>query len=176
MIKQWLGDLAQPTVVACGGRTQAFRDFSIAVRKNPNDLCLLLVDSEAPVVDGVSPWVHVRRRVGDGWERPEGVGDEQLFFMAQAMEAWLIADVDALARFYGQKFRARDVPARANVEAIAKKDLYDALARATRETRTPYCKSDGFALIGKICPRKVCERSPVHARRFFERLTEAMTR
>jgi len=175
LIKQWLGELPQPTVIACGGRARAFRDFSIAVRKYPGDLCLLLVDSEAPVGDGVAAWEHVLRRVGDGWVRPDGVGEDRLFFMAQAMEAWLIADAEALAKFYGQKFRAQDIPARANVEDVAKQDLFEALRKATRDTRA-YSKRDGFALIGRISAARVCERSPVHARRFFQRLSEAMAR
>lgn len=175
LFKRALGGLPQPKVIACGGRSQAFEDFRDGIRNHPDALCLLLVDSEAPVVEGRSTWDHVRQRVGDGWTRPEGIGDDQLFFMAQAMEAWLIADVDALARFYGQRFRVQDIPTRANVEEVAKRDLFEALKKATRETRG-YAKSDGFVLIGKLCPKTVCERSPVHARRFFARLSEAMTR
>ncbi len=168
-----LGQLPKPQLIPCGGRDHAYRDFRIACRTQADALSLLLVDSEAPVAD-VSPWEHVRRRVGDGWERPEGVGDDQLFFMAQAMEAWLVADVEALAKFYGKGFRSQDIPARKNVEEIAKQDLFDALAKATRETKTSYGKSDGFALIGKISVAKLRERSPVHAVRFFDRLGSAV--
>lgn len=31
-------------------------------------------------------------------------------------------------------------------------------------------------VLGPLSPKTVCERSPVHARRFFERLSLAMTR
>jgi hypothetical protein len=175
LIRGCLGDSPQPQVIVCGGRSQAFRSFSIAVRNEADALSLLLVDSEEAVAEGASPWEHVLRRVGDGWVRPDGVGDDQLFFMAQAMEAWLVADAEALAKFYGKGFRAQDVPVRRNVEEIAKQDLNDALARATRETRAKrYCKSDGFALIGKISAARVRERSPVHATRFFDRLGGAV--
>jgi hypothetical protein len=174
LFKSLLGGLPQPKVIACGGRSKAFEDFKDGLRKHADSLCLLLVDSEAPVAEGASSWEHVRQRVGDGWVRPEVAGDDQLFFMAQAMEAWLIADVEALTKFYGQKFRAQDIPTRANVEEVPKRDLFDGLARATRETRTAYCKSDGLVLIGKISAAKVRERSAVHAEKFFERLRGAV--
>jgi hypothetical protein len=89
------------------------------------------------------------------------------------MEAWLIADADALARYYGQKFRGQDLPGRRNLEEVDKADLFAALARATRETRAAYGKRHGFELIGKISPERVRERSAVHAGRFFDRLREA---
>lgn len=171
LIRRSLGELPQPQVIVCGGRSQAFRSFVIAVRNEVDALSLLLVDSEEAVAEGASPWGHVLQRKGDGWARPDGVGDDQLFFMAQAMEAWLVADAEALAKFYGKGFRAQDLPKRSNMEEVAKQDLNDALARATRETRAGrYCKSDGFALIGEIRPERVRERSPVHAVRFFDRL------
>lgn len=177
LFEAWLGDLPRPRVIACGGRTQAFDDFVDANRSHRDELSLLLVDSEAPVTEGVSPWDHVLQRIGDGWKRPVGVGDDQLYFMAQAMEAWLLADVDALNRYYGQRFRSQDIPVRRNVEELAKQDLFDALTKATREARSkgPYCKRHGCELIGEISPAKLRERSPVHAVRFFDRLREAMS-
>jgi acyl-coenzyme A thioesterase PaaI-like protein len=50
------------------------------------------------------------------------------------MEAWLIADRDALSRFYGQRFNANAIPRNPNVEQVGKQDLESALKDATRHT------------------------------------------
>src|SRR4051812_10283109 len=75
-----LGDGPKPKVILCGGRKQAFDDFARALRSHSADVCLLLVDSEAPVRPDATPWEHVRERPGDGWARPDGVTDDQLHF------------------------------------------------------------------------------------------------
>jgi hypothetical protein len=60
-----------PQIVACGGRMRAYDHFLTAVRQNdPRVFPLLLVDSEGPVEN--PPWLHLKRRVDDNWERPEG--------------------------------------------------------------------------------------------------------
>jgi hypothetical protein len=55
--------------------------------------------------------------------------------MVQTVEAWLIADADALAGFYGQGFQRSALPRRQNVEAIPKDDLASSLERATEHTQ-----------------------------------------
>ncbi len=55
--------------------------------------------------------------------------------MVQTVEAWLIADPDTLAAFYGQGFLRKALPRRQDVEAIAKADLISALDRATVRTQ-----------------------------------------
>jgi hypothetical protein len=82
-----LGGGSKPRVIACGGRNQAFKDWKIAQGSNANTYCLLLIDSEGPVGDGVSPWEHVHARKGDGWVKPEEATEKQLHFMVQTMEA-----------------------------------------------------------------------------------------
>jgi len=102
------------------------------------------------------------------------VTDDQLHFMVQAMEAWLVADPEALASFYGQDFRRGALPGQKDVEQIAKGDLASALDRATKDARTKgeYDKSHGFELIGKIDPAKV-RKASYHAARFFDALAAA---
>lgn len=46
-------------------------------------------------------WTEARRL--DDWDL-DGVADEQIHLMVPTMEAWLVADPEALARFYGQGF------------------------------------------------------------------------
>lgn len=168
-----LGDRPKPKVIACVGRKEAFDDFRRALKSHPDALCILLVDSEGPVPDGFSAWDHVRERDGDRWPRPAGVTDAQLHLMVQAMEAWLVADSGALEAYYGQGFRKDSLPRQQNVEQVEKKDLYDALERATRDAKTKgrYTKYQGFELVGHVDPQKVRARS-WHAARFFDTLSD----
>jgi hypothetical protein len=55
--------------------------------------------------------------------------------MAQAMEAWLIADVGTLSNFYGANFYVNSIPANPNVEQIHKDQLEPSLRAATRNTK-----------------------------------------
>lgn len=176
LLARVLGDRSKPTVAACGGRSQAFRDWKIALTSHPHDLCLLLVDSEGVVGAGVSAWGHVRARPGDGWERPSAATDEQLHFMVQTMEAWLIADPAALETYYGNGFRRAALPPRRDVEAIPKPRLQDSLDQATKDTtKGQYTKSHGFALIGLVDPEKLRAAAP-HAARFFDELVTSCER
>jgi Domain of unknown function (DUF4276) len=120
-----------------------------------------------------SAWEHVQKRPGDGWQRPKEAGEDQLHLMVQTMEAWLVADPEALAAYYGQGFRPAALPNQSNVEAVSKKDLQKALENATKDTKTKgvYLKSHGFELIGRIDPSKVRARCPGHAAPFFEYLS-----
>ena len=56
------------------------------------------------------------------------------FFMVQLMEAWFLADRQALAGYYGRRFNAGSLPANPNVEEIPKQDIEDGLRNSTRRT------------------------------------------
>jgi hypothetical protein len=116
-------------VIACGPRNDAYRHFKIALEANAEASNLLLVDSEGPVC--AQPWEHLRAR--DGWDA-SGAAASQCHLMVQTMEAWLVADVAALARFYGAGFRRNAIPGNSNVELIDKSQLLSALEAATRDT------------------------------------------
>lgn len=167
-----LGSKPKPRVVCAGGRGQAFKEFKTAVKADPTAVCFLLVDSEGPVEPGLSPWDHVASRQGDGWERPANATDEQLHLMVEAMEAWLVADPEALATYYGSAFKMNKLPRRPNLEQVPKADLAKALEAATKDARTKgkYQKSHGFDLVGKIDPTKVRRACPGFAERFFKAL------
>ena len=166
------GDLPKSRVIPCGGRDNAFREFQIALRSNKDALCLLLVDSEGPVKPGADPWTHIHERRGDGWERPVAVEEDQLHFMVQMMEAWIVADVEALAAYYGKGFNARALPHEA-LEDVSRDDLKSKLAKATQATvKKSYEKSDGLVLIGCVKVSQV-EKACAHARRFFDHLRKA---
>lgn len=162
-----------PRIVASGGRQQAFDDFCTALKKaGANDFIVLLVDAEAPVVTENGPWNHLHDR--DAWERPAAAGDENAYLMVQCMEAWFLADKDTLAEFFGNGFNRGALPARAEVEDVAKLDLMNRLKAATRHCgkKGEYGKGrHSFEILARINPARVAGASP-HARRLIETLIE----
>ena len=118
-------------ITVCGSRNNAFRDFKNALADRPNAFVILLVDSEAPVKQ--PPWEHLKSR--DNWDSP-GVDDTHCYLMVQAMEAWLMADIDTLKRFYGQGFKENAIPKKSNVETIEKDLLEPSLKAASRDTKS----------------------------------------
>jgi Domain of unknown function (DUF4276) len=118
-------------IIICGSRDNAFKDFKTALKDHTEAFNILLVDAEAPV-KLESPWQHLKLR--DNWDKPSGVDDSQCHLMVQAVEAWFIADISTLKRFYGQGFKENSIPRNPNVETIAKDDLEPSLKAATNKT------------------------------------------
>lgn len=158
-------------LVICGSRDAAYGAFSISALQNPHAFNVLLVDSEAPV--NTTPWDHLNAR--DGWTN-QGTSDDHCHLMTQAMEAWFVADIDALEHFYGQAFRRNSIPANANVEQIPKANLEPSLKAATNCTQKgEYHKinhgSKLLALIDSSTVRAAC----THCERLFAVLASQMT-
>lgn len=84
-------------IVACGPRQAAFENFLLALDTHPDAFNVLLVDSEGPVNHG--PKEHLKSR--DGWNLPD-INAKHYHLMVQMMEAWLVADRDALSRSMAQ--------------------------------------------------------------------------
>ena len=177
------------TFICCGGRQDAYEAFLNALETNPKRLSALLVDSETPVTsvsndlpkDGKIRVAHLRQSVGtdgrgqgDGWELPDKLA-EKVHLMVQCMEAWIVADPDALARFYGQKFKRAKLSERVNLEEESKADLYSRLEGATEKTRKgKYGKiRHASELLGLIDPAKVSARC-LRFSNFKRWLTEAI--
>ncbi len=179
-----------PRVVACGSRADAYDSFCTAIQNG--EPAMLLVDSEAPVLasaqpgdavqredrDRWQPWLHLARRLGDGWEKPLDSDDLQCHLMVQCMEAWLLADRATLKTFFGQGFKENALPAAAHgTESVGKRQIYDALAAATRDckTKSPYGKGEhSFKLLALVDPDKVVKASP-WAQRLIETLQTRMS-
>ena len=166
----------RPRIVACGGRQQAFDRFKTeVVRSKKGDLCLLLVDSEGPVEATMTSSAHLQAH--DRCPLPESE-TQKIFLMVQAMEAWFLADRDALAKYYGARFRRQNLPGdERRIEEIPKDDLEPSLVRATRDTQKgQYHKTrHGFALLGLIDPLKVQMGSP-YAQAFHSFLRSLTTK
>lgn len=157
-------------LVALGGREQAFRRWSKAVAADPGTLHVLLVDSEEEVT--CSPCEHLRQRVGDGWPIAAAL-EPQVHLMAQCMEAWLVADPDALAGYYGQHFGRGRLPVRQNLEEEPKAHIYRALEAATRRTtKGAYGKIRHASALLALCEaHRAIARCP-HCKRLFATLTD----
>lgn len=151
-----------PRIVACGGRTNAYRQFCTAFSvASDGEVALLLVDAEARVTVS-SPWDHVKKRPGDGWDRPPDATDDHLQLMVVCMENWLLADKEALEEFYGQGFKKNSLPANPKVEEVSKADVYKGLKNATKDTKMrAYSKgAHSFRILALVDPAKVRGAAP----------------
>lgn len=157
-------------VVACGSRNDAFRDFKNALKDHSNAFNVLLVDSEEAV--NTTPWKHLKRR--DNWDS-FGIEDNQCHMMAQTMEAWFIADIDTLNKFYGQGFNETSIPKTTDVEKIDKDRLESALKAATRRTlKGEYQKiQHASQLLERLNVSKV-RKAALHCDRLFITLAQIM--
>lgn len=148
-----------PRVVACGSRAETFKDFCTAAgRSQPGEFVCLLVDSENPVELNTSPWAVLE------WAQPAGTSDDNAHLMVQCMEAWFLADPEAVERFFGRHFRGNALPTRTDVENIPKGDVFMVLERASMGR---YRKGRlSFDLLATLNPDKLAAASPYAARLF----------
>lgn len=153
-------------ITACGSRNQAYDLFAIAVRQHKYDLAILLVDSEE-TVSAKDPWTHLHHR--DTWEPL----DSPAHLMVVCMEAWLLADSEALRAHFGKAFDAEKIQKWPKLWEVNKGALYDALKAATKgrdaKKGGPYDKGrDSFKVLARVDPKKL-EACP-HARSLFAEL------
>jgi hypothetical protein len=160
----------QWSVILCGSRDDTFKAFQRDQKLFPGARLFLLVDAEDEVT--TPPREHLMAR--DPWDLSFAT-DDQCHLMAQVMESWFVADPDALARFYGQQFGARQIPARKNVEEVPKAEVEAVLKSSTAKTQKgEYHKiKHGPAILEKLDPDRVRARAP-HCERLFQTLAEAL--
>ncbi len=155
-------------MIPCGGRQQTFEAFRHAVQQADEEtLLILLVDSEGPVppetrdaaVNAQMRVRHLQQR--DNWDLT-AAAPEQVHLMVQCMEAWIVADPEALAGYYGKKFHAGSLPKRHNLEEEPKPDLLAKLEKATAKTQKgAYAKIKHVSkLLEHLDPTKVGQRCP----------------
>ena len=166
-----------PTIVAGGSGAQAYDKFCTALKMGQR--ALLLVDSETAVSETLtSPWIHLRNRPGDSWEKPDAATDEHCHLMVQCMENWFLADRDTLRVFFGQGYHDGSLPPPGrNLETVAKHTTIESLKNATKDCKTKarYHKGEhSFELLARIDPAKVTAASP-WAARFVTAVETAMT-
>lgn len=139
-------------LIACGGTP--VQDFLIALKKHQLAWNVLLKDSEGPVADNL--------------QVPEGTDLNSVFWMVQLMEAWFLADPDALKHYYGQHFKTAALKKNPRVEEIPKADVLTCLKDATKDTpKGSYHKTKHAPLIlERISPDRVKQVAP-NCRRMF---------
>lgn len=164
------------TFICCGGRQEAYEAFKNALQVNRDRLNALLVDSETAIAavptdevqDANIRLTHLRQKQGtdgrgqgDGWELSANLAT-RVHLMVQCMEAWIVADPDALEAFYQQNFKKDSLPKRPNLEEESKTDLYAKLKSATKDTQKgEYGKiKHASKLLEKINPGKIADRCP----------------
>ena len=127
---------------------------------------LLLVDAEGPVATG--PCEHLQVR--DRWPMA-GIDAQSVHLMVQTMEAWIVADADALKEYYGRSFNVRLLPKAEDLESVAKSEVERSLRRATEHTgKGRYHKiRHASDLLRQVDAEKVKVRCR-HCRRLFDEL------
>lgn len=123
----------------------------------------MLVDSEEPVTQPARS--HLRQR--DGWDL-RLISEGAVHLMIQVMETWFVTDAASLAQYDRQGFLEGALPRAHNLEAVAKKDIDDALQRATVKTQKgEYHKiRHAAALLERIDAALVRPRCPACDRLF----------
>lgn len=140
-------------VVACRSRDRAIARF----RRVPSD-SLLLIDSEGDDINSLRQLVASRTHVANATDRT--------FFMVQLMEAWFLADRQALEAYYGQSFNTGRLPGNRQPEQIPKRDVEQGLRSATAGTlKGAYDKTDhAVELLVQLNPAAVYNACPNFAR------------
>jgi hypothetical protein len=146
----------QWSIIPCGSRNDTFEELKIGMRAQPEAFHVLLVDSEGPV--SRPRLEHLRHQ--DRWD-VSLLAEDQCHLMVQTIEAWLIADPEALASYYGQGFRRNALPKNPDVEAIPKDQLAKKLEQATAKTqKRSYHKIHHCAdLLGLLSRDRVRQRA-----------------
>jgi hypothetical protein len=154
-----------PALVACGGRTAAFRDFGTQHAKaEPGSFVGLLVDSEDPVDDAEQPWKHLMERDGKA-VKPNDAQDEQVFLMTTCMETWIVCDRATLKGHYGASLQDSAFPPLIDLEKRGRAEVQKALERATRNCTNAYAKGQrSFEILGTLDPDALAGHLPSFAR------------
>ena len=157
-------------LVCCGGRDRAFRGFRDALRNGDDSVVVLLVDAEGPVE--ATAREHLQTR--DRWNLT-GVDGDAVHLMVQTMETWIVADPEALRRYYGQGFNAGALPTRPNLEEESKASVEDSLHRATDRTKKGRYRKIAHAsdLLRGVDAERV-KVSCRHGQRLFDELGRMM--
>lgn len=149
-------------------RGNAFHLFKTHMKNCPDDLCVLLADSETEVPEGTCVWDTVAQRDGDKWQRPHWASERHLFLMVVFIETWLLTDPEALQAYFKRNFDARPLPT-TNLEQRSKDDVERALKKATENCRNgPYRHGQAHEIIENVRPEKV--KTLRHGLRLFEEL------
>ncbi len=160
-------------IIMCGSKFITFKDFLSAAKIYPDSFVSFLIDADDVVGEEETAKSFLQKQ-NSSWHW-QTVNEEQCFLMVQVMESWFLADVDALANYYGQNFNRNTLAKIKKVEKIAKSDVQMSLTEATKNTQKgEYHKTKhGAKLLELINPKKVRAAAP-HCEKMFAALTDAL--
>ena len=155
-------------LVCYGSRDETFKRFRDAVNSSADVVNVLLVDAEGPVSQ--SPRRHLQDR--DGWDL-SSIDEDTIHLMVQTMEAWIVADSEALKGYYGQNFKANKLPKAPDPETVPKRDVEHFLREATKDTKKGRYHKIRHAsdLLKRIDAKQVKARCD-HCQRLFDDLEQ----
>ncbi len=153
-LRRAVGSNVDIDVDACRSRDRAIARFGRA--SSPDSL--LLIDSEGDDLQQLRQTVVYRTRLP--------AVSERTFFMVQLMEAWFLADLEALQKYYGPRFNSRILRNNPQPEAVLKNDVIRRLRDATRDTpKRGYDKTaHAPAILNQLNPTAVYAACPNFAR------------
>ena len=158
-------------LIAGGSRAETIKDFVRSCRSHPSDVNVLVIDSERPVSDTASAIRSLRAE--SFWDGGVSCDDDQINLMVRAMEAWIIADPEALRKHFGPNFNVNVLPSPQNAESVAPRDMVAAIGKGLPSSRRRrYDKvADGARLLKLIDAVKVGRHC-----RHFKRLMDYLDR
>jgi len=155
-------------VVRGKGRASTYDSFKNHHLTFPEDLCVLLVDSETMVPEGTRVWDVVGTREGDKWPRPTWATERHLYLMVNFVETWIVTDHDALRVYFKRGFDPRALPS-TGMEARSKGEIQRAIEKATENTQKGrYRHGQAHEIIELVKPANV--KMLRHGRRLFDTL------
>lgn len=149
-LRRAVGNNIALNILPCRDRDRAIRLFG----QTSSSDALLLIDSEGDDLTTLRQFVLSRTGFPDATDRS--------FFMVQLMEAWFLADRQALVAYYGQGFNAGRLPGNRQPERIPKRDVEQGLRNATAGTsKGAYDKTDhAVELLAQLNPTAVYSACP----------------
>ncbi|HJT66720.1 MAG TPA: DUF4276 family protein [Pyrinomonadaceae bacterium] len=153
-------------IVRGKGRSNAFNLFVKRKAFRPNDLVVLVVDSEIAVATNTSVWEVVRN--SDKWQKPVWATDSHLYLMVHVVETWLLTDQEALKQFFKRGLNLKALPT-SNLEDRSKTEIERALKQATKDTQKgSYTHGQAHEIIELVNPDNV--KTLTHGKRLFTTL------
>lgn len=144
-----------PRVVICGSRSDAIRDY-----RNRKGSGVLLIDSEQAVTAATKIQHLLDRKDIDGAHQHQ-LAEDDIFFMIEAMESWLIADIESIGKKHKRTNPKPSQEARRSVSDQVEKIAKVASHRAITESLPAnFGKGRRMELMGLLDPEIVMKMAP----------------